>query len=131
MTDEEHWQRLIDGLRAGDPQVAREFYDRYAAVLHRIAERHLPGKLRRRIGPEDVVQSACRTFLRRAEGGEFQLGDSAGLWQLLCAITLTKVREQSRFHLRQKRGLARETEIDPDASVAPGAHTRSAGADAR
>ena len=54
------------------------------------------------------MQSACRTFLRRAKGGEFQLEDSEGLWRLLCAITLTKIREQTRYHLRKKRGLDQE-----------------------
>lgn len=106
--EEDRWQRLIRGLRAGDDQVAREFCEQYGDLLHRIADKHLAAGLRRRVGPEDVVQSACRTFLRRVQGGEFQLADSEGLWRLLCAITLTKVREQSRFHLRQKRGLDQE-----------------------
>src|SRR5262249_34389478 len=64
---------------------------------------------------EDVAQSACRTFLRRARGGEFQLADSEGLWRLLCAITLSKIREQTRFHLRQKRGIDREVQPAPAA----------------
>jgi RNA polymerase sigma factor (sigma-70 family) len=113
MTDEERWQRLITGLRTGDRQVVHDFCQQYGSQLFRIAEKHLPGALKRRVGPEDVVQSACRTFLRRAQGGEFELEDSEGLWRLLCAITLTKVREQSRFHLRQKRGLDREVPLTP------------------
>jgi RNA polymerase sigma factor (sigma-70 family) len=68
--------------------------------------------MRRRVGPEDIVQSACRTFLRRAQAGEFQLADSEALWRLLCAITLTKVREQVRFHQRHKRGLDLEIPLD-------------------
>jgi RNA polymerase sigma factor (sigma-70 family) len=106
-----HWQRLIQGLRAGDQQVVGEFCAQYGALLHRLADKHLPHGLRRRIGPEDVVQSVCRTFLRRAQEGQFHLADSEGLWRLLCAITLTKVREQSRFHLRQKRGVDQETPL--------------------
>lgn len=113
MDDEAHWQRLIQGLRQGDRQVVGEFCDQYGGMLHKLAEKHLPGGLRRRVGPEDVVQSACRTFLRRAKGGEFLIQDSDGLWRLLCAITLTKVREQARFHLRQKRGLDREVHLNP------------------
>jgi RNA polymerase sigma-70 factor (ECF subfamily) len=108
MDDEAQFARLISGLRSGDEIVVREFCDRYGDLLHRLADRHLPDRLRRRLGPEDVVQSAYRTFLRRARAGEFRLQDSEGLWRLLCAITLTKVREQMRFHLRQKRGLAQE-----------------------
>jgi RNA polymerase sigma factor (sigma-70 family) len=106
--DEQRWQRLISGLREGNGKIVQEFCEQYGGLLHKLAEKHLPGALRRRVGPEDVVQSACRTFLRRAQGGEFQIEDSEGLWRLLCAITLTKVREQARFHLRQKRGLDKE-----------------------
>jgi RNA polymerase sigma factor (sigma-70 family) len=116
MADGDDWDRLIAGLRAGDPDAARTFWERYGGPLYRVAARHLPGRVRRRVGPEDVAQSACRTFLRRAEGGEFRLADSAALWQLLCAITLTKVREQTRFHHRRKRGLDREADPDPAAS---------------
>jgi RNA polymerase sigma-70 factor (ECF subfamily) len=112
MTDEERWTRLIQGLRAGDGKVAAEFCAQYGGLLQRLAEKNMPPGLRRRVGPEDVVQSVCRTFLRRAQGGEFQLGDSESLWRLLCAITLTKVREQARFHLRQKRGLNQETDLN-------------------
>src|SRR5260221_1863489 len=97
--DEERLKRLIDGLRGGDGRAEREFWDQYGPALHRIADKQLPDKVRRRVGPEDVVQSACRTFLRRAQGGEFQLDDSEGLWPLFCAITLTQVPEQARVHL--------------------------------
>jgi RNA polymerase sigma factor (sigma-70 family) len=115
--EEQRWQRLIHGLRAGDCVVVQEFCEQYGALLHRLADKHLPHGLRRRVGPEDVVQSACRTFLRRAQGGEFQLGDSEDLWRLLCAITLTKVREQARFHLRKKRGLDQEVAPGPNDSA--------------
>ena len=118
MTPADDWDRLIAGLRDGDGEAARQFCAQYGQALQRLADKHLPAGLRRRVGPEDVAQSACRTFLRRAGGGEFQLPDSEALWRLLCAITLTKVKEQTRFHLRQKRGLDQEVNPDPDASGA-------------
>jgi len=105
---EDRWQDLIDGLRTGDPRRVQQFCDQYGSGLQRLAEKHMPGALKRRVGAEDVVQSVCRTFFRRAGGGEFKLPDSESLWRLLCAITLTKVREQARFHLRQKRGIDQE-----------------------
>jgi RNA polymerase sigma factor (sigma-70 family) len=120
MSDDEAWPRLIKGLRDGDPVVVRDFCNQYGEALHRLADKHLAEGIRRRVGPEDVVQSACRTFLRRAQGGEFQLADSESLWAILCAITLTKVREQARFHLRQKRGLNREVPIDSAPADKPG-----------
>ena len=105
---EREWEALIAGLRAGDADAARRFCDRFGPALMRIANRRLPDAIRRRVGAEDVVQSACRTFLRRAHGGEFSLSDSEALWQLLCAITLTKVREHTRFHMRRKRSVTQE-----------------------
>jgi RNA polymerase sigma factor (sigma-70 family) len=118
--DEDRWRRLIDGLRAGDGRVIQEFCDQYGGPLHRLADKHLAAGLRRRVGPEDVVQSACRTFLRRAKGGEFHLVDSESLWRVLCAITLTKVREQARFHRRQKRGLDLEQPLAAASDSRPG-----------
>jgi RNA polymerase sigma-70 factor, ECF subfamily len=118
--DEDRWRRLIDGLRAGDGRVIQEFCDQYGGPLHRLADKHLAAGLRRRVGPEDVVQSACRTFLRRAKGGEFHLVDSESLWRVLCAITLTKVREQARFHRRQKRGLDQEQPLAAASDSRPG-----------
>ena len=109
------WDGMIQGLRTGDQAVIREFCHKYGQSLERLAERNLTSGIRRRVGADDVVQSACRTFFRRAQVGEFELPDAEGLWGLLCAITLTKVREQTRFHLRDKRGLQRETHAAADA----------------
>jgi len=118
--EEERWQRLIEGLRRGEGQVIREFCEQYGSALERLAERHLAPGLRRRIDPEDIVQSACRTFLRRAHVGQFQLEDSEALWQLLCAITLAKVREHVRFHRRQRRALGQERPLAGEADSQAG-----------
>jgi RNA polymerase sigma factor (sigma-70 family) len=81
-------------------------------MLERLADRNLAQGLRRRFGPEDVVQSACRTFFRRAQAGEFEISDEDALWRLLCAITLTKLRQQVRFHGQQKRNVRDEKHLD-------------------
>ena len=108
-SSDDRWERLIQGLRTGQSEVVTDFCRQYGPMLQGLADRKLARGVRRRVEPEDVVQSACRTFLRRVQGGEFELGDAEALWRLLCAITLTKVREQTRFHFRQKRGMDRET----------------------
>ncbi len=110
--DPRQWQHMVDGLRRGDDAAAREFWSRYGPLMRAVADQHLSPGLRRRVEPEDVVQSVCRTFFRRAAAGEFQLADSQALWRLLCAITVTKVREQARFHGRAKRGVKREVPLD-------------------
>lgn len=103
------WDAIIKGLRRGDAEVVAHFYRRYGEPLQAIADRKIGEQLRRRIDASDVVQSAMRTFFRRAHEGRVELGDSEKLWNLLCAITLTKVREQARFHRRNRRDVQRES----------------------
>jgi RNA polymerase sigma-70 factor (ECF subfamily) len=119
--DDTGWERLIAGLRQGDQQVMNEFCAQYGDRLHRLAAKRMGGKLGRRVGPEDVVQSAYRTFIRRAQGGEFQLGDSDSLWRLLCAITMKKLYQKARSNRRQRR--------DYDREVHPGSEGDDAGYD--
>lgn len=117
MSDEDRdWQQWIDGLRQGDEAVAAAFFAEYGAVLGRIAERRLSSGLRRRVDADDIVQSVFRTFFRRAQGGEFVISDSQKLWRLLCAITLTKVRQKAQFHRRKQRSYERESLPAPDRS---------------
>jgi RNA polymerase sigma factor (sigma-70 family) len=102
------WQRLIHGLRHGDAQAGFEFWQRYGPTLQRLAHKHLAVWLQRRLDPEDIVQSACRSFLRHLQGGEYQLADEQGLLALLSAITLNKVLIKSRFHRAKRRDVLRE-----------------------
>jgi RNA polymerase sigma factor (sigma-70 family) len=115
------WDALVAGLRAGDPAALRLFIERFAPALERVANRAIDPAMRRRFGAESVAQSVCRTFLRRAGGGQFELTDPDRMWSLLVAIALTKVRDKSRFHLRKRRRLDRERAIDGDAEALAGA----------
>lgn len=114
------WPQLIRGLRDGDPRAVQQFYEEYAGALESLASRRLSAPVKRRVGPEDIVQSACRTFFRRAKEGEFTLEDSEGLWRLLTAITLAKVNEQTRYHLRQRRSLKGEQHLESGTDSRPG-----------
>lgn len=103
---------MIEGLRQGDPQVCTHFWNRYGNLLETVAQKQLSRKLQRRVGPDDIVQSACRTFFRRISDGQFDLPDADALWRLMCAITLTKARRAARDQQRQKRSIAQEQYID-------------------
>ena len=106
------FDRLIQGLRSGDSRTESWFWERYGPLLEELAGRHLGGNMQRRFGPDDVAQSACRTFMRRAQLGQYEVPDAASLWRLLSAIALSKVREQARFHRRQRRNVYQETGTD-------------------
>ena len=69
MTDDLSPARLIERLRAGDPQAAEEIFNRYARRLIALASTRLDERMRRRVDPDDVVQSAMRSFYRRAADG--------------------------------------------------------------
>ena len=109
----DQWEAWIAAVRDGDDDAAEEFWQRYAAPLIRLADRNLQDRLRRRIDPEDVVQSVFRTALRRIQGGQFELNSDEQLWRLLCAITLNKSRRQARRNQQQNRALDREVYLDP------------------
>jgi hypothetical protein len=53
---------LLARFRAGDERAAEELFPRFAERLIAVAKARLSAKLARRVGAEDVVQSAYRSF---------------------------------------------------------------------
>ena len=119
MSDSIGWQQLIDGLREGDSAACTQFWQQYGGMLEGVATRQLSDRVKRRVGPEDVVQSACRTFFRRVSDGQFDLPDADALWRLMCAITLQKARRVARDQSRQKRSFENEQYFDATKSSTP------------
>ena len=92
---------------AGDV-AARELFERFTLGLIGLARRHLDARLHHKIDPEDVVQSAYKSFFLRY--GEEALGDRdwQGLWGLLTCITLRKCADRIRYHRTERRDISRE-----------------------
>lgn len=110
--DNSEWDQLILGLRNGDEKACTDFWNQYGPMLQGVAQKQLSDRLQRRVGSDDVVQSACRTFFRRISEGQFDVPDADALWRLMCAITLTKARRAARDHSRLKRGMQSEQYLD-------------------
>ncbi len=108
MDEDRQWRSWVKRLARGDAQTTREFWDEYGRRMQGLAANLLNQRFQRREEPEDVVQSVCRTFFRRAGQGEFELATPNSLWCLLCAITAAKTRQKVRFHGRKKREVGRE-----------------------
>jgi RNA polymerase sigma-70 factor (ECF subfamily) len=66
-----------------------------------------------RFDPEDVVQSAYRSFFARARDGQFEVQPGNDLWQLLVGITLHKLQHQVRRNVAGKRAVGREQPLEP------------------
>jgi RNA polymerase sigma-70 factor (ECF subfamily) len=108
---------LLARWRGGDARAADELFSRYTERLLRLARSQLSPKLARRVDPEDVVQSAYRSFFADALADHFVLQRSGDLWRLLAAITLHKVKGQVEHHTAAKRSIQREESPEAEGGV--------------
>jgi RNA polymerase sigma-70 factor (ECF subfamily) len=102
---------LVNRWREGDSRAADELFHRYVDRLLALARSRLSEKLARRFDPEDVVQSAYRSFFGKARREGFALERSGDLWRLLAGITINKLHGQIEWHSAGKRGVDREREM--------------------
>jgi RNA polymerase sigma-70 factor (ECF subfamily) len=115
MPAEAAFQQLMARLRAGDEEAAREVFGRFARRLIGLAAKHLDGRLRPKVDPEDVAQSALKSFFLRYAGGEYELAGWDDLWALLVLITLRKCGLKLKFYRAGRRDVQREQQPPPDA----------------
>jgi RNA polymerase sigma factor (sigma-70 family) len=108
---------LLARWREGEQQAATELVERFTERLLALARSQLSEKLARRIDPEDVVQSAYRSFFVAARADRYELRRKGDLWQLLAAITMHKLHHQVARHTAGKRALHREEVLGDTGSL--------------
>lgn len=108
MADAESFARLMARLRSGEDAAAREVFERFAGRLVALARGRFNRVLARKVDPEDVVQSAFKSFFVRHREGKLEVGDCGGLWNLLTLITLRKCADRAEYFLAERRDAARE-----------------------
>jgi RNA polymerase sigma factor (sigma-70 family) len=97
--------RWVGGLKAGDPEAARQLWGRYFADLVRLARARLRDAPRAAADEEDAALSAFDSLCRGAELGRFpRLDDRADLRRVLVTITARKAADLVRSERRLKRG---------------------------
>ncbi len=116
MSANDSFTDVMARLRAGDQAAAREIFQRYVDKLLRLARSHFDAVLRRKVDPEDVVQSAYKSFFLRYGAGKLEIQDWDNLWGLLTMITLRKCFDRVEYHRAQIRDVQREANVPPDAS---------------
>src|SRR5262245_63375800 len=87
---------------------ARLAFERFTRRLIGLARRHLDARLQHKIEPEDVVQSAYKSFFLRYGEGALAAEGWDGLWGLLTLITLRKCADRVRHYRAQRRDVGRE-----------------------
>jgi RNA polymerase sigma-70 factor (ECF subfamily) len=99
MAEEPSFDDLMARLRAGDQDAAARLFRRFAQRLIGLARGHLDRRLQAKVDPEDIVQSAFKSFFPRVADGQFELENWESLWSLLVVITLRKCgRKVDMFH---------------------------------
>ena len=108
---------LMARWRAGDEAAAEALYRRYAQRLRALARSRLSGRFAHQIDPEDIVQSAYRSFFAGARAGRYELRRSGDLWRLLAAITVHKLQRQIERRTAHKRAAGRERPFGRESSL--------------
>jgi DNA-directed RNA polymerase specialized sigma24 family protein len=90
MDQSDSFEGLMGRLRDGDQDAAVEVVRRLAARLNGLARAQLDTWVRRKVDPEDVVQSVFRSFFCRYEAGRFDVASWDELWSLLAVIAARK-----------------------------------------
>jgi RNA polymerase sigma-70 factor (ECF subfamily) len=112
---------LVARLRTGSDTAAVQVVQRFAGRLQALARTRLDGALRRKLDPEDIMQSVFRSFFIRHAAGELTEGSWDNFWTVLALITARKCSNQARHFLRDRRNIRRETapraESDDSASA--------------
>jgi len=88
-----------------DPRAIFEHFSRRLIGLARV---HLDGRLQHKVDPEDVVQSAYKSFLIRYGDGALAAAGWESLWCLLTLITIRKCADRARYYEADCRNLNRE-----------------------
>jgi RNA polymerase sigma-70 factor (ECF subfamily) len=108
MAMKDSFPEFLAQLRARDSEAARELFRRFANQLIALARRRFEGGLQHKVDPEDVVQSAYKSFFVRYGEGQLEVGNWNSLWGLLTLITLRKCAERVAYHRAERRDAARE-----------------------
>jgi RNA polymerase sigma-70 factor (ECF subfamily) len=99
---------LIRRLRDGSSSAAAEVVSEFTRRMLALARSRFDDALRPKEDPEDVVQSAFKSFFRGCSDGKFSLAGKEELWGLLALITLRKCRQHRRYFGTARRQIRRE-----------------------
>src|SRR5262245_44378460 len=86
----------------------RADFERFTSRLVGLARVHLDARMQQKVDPEDLVQSAYKSFFIRYGNTDVAAKDLDELWSLLTLITLRKCADRARFFNADRRDLGRE-----------------------
>jgi RNA polymerase sigma-70 factor, ECF subfamily len=118
MTTTDSFAALLERFHSDEDAAARDVFQRYAHQLIALTRRQVEPRLAHRIDPEDVVQSAFKSFFLRHREGKLRVGDWDNLWHLLILITRRKCADRVEYLRAERRNVDREISA-PDGADDP------------
>jgi RNA polymerase sigma-70 factor (ECF subfamily) len=113
MSDDSAFQDVMTRLQHGDQDAATQVFHRFAHRLIGLARTHLDQRIRQKVDPEDVMQSALKSFFARHADGQFDLSSWDNLWTMLVVITLRKCGHKTEHYRAAMRDVSREQVATP------------------
>ncbi len=101
-------------LQNGEERARSEVFLRLSDRLRTLARKHLDQGICRLVEPDDILQSAFRSFFVHQADGQYQLDDWNGLWGLLALIAVRKCLRQNEFHHAARRDIS--CQVNPTVS---------------
>ncbi len=114
--EEQESQLLVQRASAGDSLAVDELIARHLPGLHAYVRARAGQVLQARESTGDVVQSTCREVLEHLD--RFQYQGEEGFRRWLYTTALRKMRNKQKFHLADKRNVAREV-VSPGSASEP------------
>jgi RNA polymerase sigma-70 factor (ECF subfamily) len=124
--EKDSFAEFMTRLQARDGEAARELFRRFTGQLIALARAQFGVGLKHRVDPEDVVQSAYKSFFFRYDGARnLEAVNWNSLWGLLTLITVRKCAERVAYHRAERRDVAREVSTAPPEDGGRGLETFS------
>ncbi len=113
-------QELLDRIRKGDEDAARELLVHFESHVRRVVRRRLPLILRPKFDSMDFVQSVWGEFFARLNQGELEFDSPQRLARFLAVVAQTKVTAEYRRRHGKKHDLRREVSGPNELFYIPG-----------
>jgi RNA polymerase sigma-70 factor (ECF subfamily) len=104
---------LMSRVRTGDRDATTLVFQRFAHRLLALARSRLDGLTRRKVDPDDVLQSVFKSFFKRMADDQWDLENWDSLWGILALITVRKCGHRMDYYRAACRDVQREVPGQP------------------
>ena len=117
-SEEDSFAEMKHRLGLDDAAPAAEaIVQRFASRLAAFAATKMSERLRRRVGPEDIVQSVFATFFRRLDDDRLEIRDWDSLWGLLAQIAVCRISRHAERNRKPPRGNQSRCEVGLETGI--------------